>query len=149
MAKQGVSGGGNIRRNLKEAEKKWIHSVATGAYLAAGNIMTRSKRLVPVDLGALKGSGYVTLPEVSGSTIKVELGYGGPAKDYAVKQHEDLTLNHPDGGQARYLAQAAEEHEPALLRTVQTIAKQAFEAGGGRPAKGPLPTDPDKGGSET
>lgn len=131
--------------NLKKAGDQWKRAVAAGLYLEASNVMGRSKRLVPVDQGPLRASGYVTLPEESGSRVTVELGYGGPAKDYAIKQHEDLTLNHPDGGQARFLSAAVEERESKIASNIAKLAKVAFERGQG-PLRGPMPTTPDEGG---
>lgn len=57
---------------------------------------------VPVDTSALKNSGFVNLPEVSGSRTTVTFGFGGPAAPYAVYVHEDLTKRHTVG-QAKYL----------------------------------------------
>lgn len=50
-------------------------------------------------------------PEVSGTHVEVTMGYGGAASAYALYQHENLALNHPDptnphsdpSGQAKYL----------------------------------------------
>ena len=46
--------------------------VAAGVFGVGNEIMTDAKRRVPVDLGALKGSGYVTAPEVSDGTARVK-----------------------------------------------------------------------------
>lgn len=146
-AKRGLSGLNDVKKELRNASKRWQNGVATGLYMAGGNIMTRSKRLVPVDLGALKNSGYVTLPVMSSHQITIEMGYGGPASDYAIRQHEDLTLNHPEGGQARYLSQAADEHEPTLLKTIQSIVQQMSKTDAGRPKRTNHPVNPDAGGS--
>ena len=69
--------------------------------------MTKAKKITPVDEGVLRSSGHVQLPVQRGSSVEVELGFGGPAgsgegqlKDvgYAVYVHEDLTAYHPVGG---------------------------------------------------
>ncbi len=83
-------------------------------YAEGWRIMTRSKgEFVPVDFGALKSTGDVSLPEESaGGGVSVTLGYGGPAKTrtrdgkmfvgYAIVVHENLQAHHPVGG-AKYL----------------------------------------------
>jgi len=72
-------------------------------YQVGQELMTRSKALVPVDTGTLKGSGYLTEPAHEGGLTTVQVGYGGPSEAYAVRQHEDLSLSHPGGGQANFL----------------------------------------------
>jgi len=50
-------------------------------------------------------------PSVTGSSVEILLGYGGAASAYALYQHENLDLRHPDPtnphsdpkGQAKYL----------------------------------------------
>ena len=86
--------------------------------------MAMSKRLVPVDKGPLRASGTVLPPEVEGSKLKVVAGYGGAAKDYAVVQHEDLTLNHKVG-QSKFLEQPFNERAPQVP---QNLAKSVGRA---------------------
>lgn len=139
-----VLGAKEVAHNLTVAGDRWRHAVEAGLYMAANNIMARSKRLVPVDLGALKGSGYVTLPQRSPSKTLVEMGYGGTAKDYAVPQHERLDFKHPDGGQAKYLSTAVDEKESTLASDILKLAKANFAHNQGVMA-GTHPTDPDSG----
>lgn len=139
-----IVGAKEIAHNLAAAGERWKNAVAAGLYMAANNVMSKSKRLVPVDLGALKGSGYVTLPqELAGSTV-VEMGYGGPAKAYSVQQHERLDFKHPDGGQALFLSAAVDAATPTLASDILKLAKAAFAHGQG-PTVGSNPTDPDSG----
>lgn len=66
--------------------------------------MTVSKEVyVPVDTSNLRQSGQVLLPEIKGSAVMVEMGYGGFAADYSLYVHEDLEAHHPRGGSAKYL----------------------------------------------
>jgi hypothetical protein len=81
-------------------------AIAKALYREGEIIMGESKQPynVPIDKGPLRGSGHVQLPVMLPSgRIRVKLGYGGAAVKYAKKQHEDLTLNHPGGGRAKYL----------------------------------------------
>jgi len=84
-------------------------------------ILAASQNLVPVETETLKRSGFVDRPETHGDWIALEVGYGGDASgagDYAVIQHEDLTLRHPRGGQAKFLEQPALEMFPAIERRI-------------------------------
>lgn len=139
-----VRGAGNVIRNLQKAQERMVNAVATGLYLEGNNHMGISKRRVPVDLGALKGSGYVTLPEVTATDVTVELGYGGPAKKYAIVQHERLDYNHPDGGQAKYLESVVDERRNSILSNVAALAKRAFDRHQ-KPQRTNIPTTPDEG----
>ncbi|TDC42091.1 minor capsid protein [Micromonospora sp. KC213] len=68
-----------------------------GAELAAEHLLGESNLLVPHEEGDLERSGEVTSDE---STGEVVVSYDRP---YAVKQHEDLTLRHDEGREAKYL----------------------------------------------
>lgn len=109
-----VQGLASILSGLRTEPARVNTAMAGALYKEANKIMTRSKELVPVDTGALKNSGYVELPKVEGNTVTVEMGYGGPAAPYALRQHEDLALNHPNGGQALYLAQPFNEAKSGM-----------------------------------
>jgi hypothetical protein len=73
-------------------------------YREAEYIMSDAKQLCPVDTGNLRASGHVTQPEVTGESVSVVLGFGGPAVKYALPVHERLDVHHPNG-QAKYLEQ--------------------------------------------
>lgn len=89
-------------------------AVAAKLFQRAEAVMTISKSsFVPVDTGALRGSGHVSLPQIVGGRITVTLGYGGPAAPYAVHVHEDMSAHHPVGG-AKYL-------ERPMLAEVATL----------------------------
>lgn len=69
----------------------------------ADRILADSQPLVPVDTGELKASGKVT-QEGTRATVS----YDALAPDgypYGIRQHEDMTLHHPNGGQAKFLEQ--------------------------------------------
>jgi hypothetical protein len=77
--------------------------MAKKLYEDAEEVMRESKeRYVPVDTGALRASGHVERPRISGSRASVDLGFGGPAVEYAEYVHEDLNAQHAVG-QAKYL----------------------------------------------
>lgn len=98
-------------------------------YEEANRIFNQSQALVPVDTGALRSSGHVTLPNQGPDGVEVTIGYGGAAAPYAVYVHERLDLNHPNGGQAKFLEEpvnaAANGIAGRLADTLDTIAKGA------------------------
>jgi hypothetical protein len=135
-----------VKKVLVEADKlkeRYAKAVEAGVYGLGSEIMTDSKGRVPVDLGALKGSGYVTLPVVTRDAVRVELGYGGPAKAYAVVQHERTEYKH-ETGEAKFLENAVNAASGGAVRRIMDIARQAFQAGAGA-SRGGNPKTPDSG----
>lgn len=91
------------------------HGAKSAVYKETNEIATEAKKIVPVDEGILKNSGFATLPEKNGDVISSSVGFGGPAGTgnvgnetnsedvgYAVRVHEDLEAHHTVG-QAKYL----------------------------------------------
>lgn len=140
-----VAGAPAFVAKLRAAGEAGIRSAAAGLYAVGETTMTEAKRQVPVDLGALKGSGYVSLPEISGDSVTVELGFGGPAKDYAVIQHEELGYRHPDGGKAKFLEDPLNQIAPASGELMARVARASLTAGG-PPVVATGPTTPWEGG---
>ncbi|TDC81905.1 hypothetical protein E1193_13460 [Micromonospora sp. KC606] len=68
-----------------------------GTQLAGEYLLGESTQIVPHEEGDLERSGQVTSDE---STGIVAVSYDRP---YAVRQHEDLTLRHDEGREAKYL----------------------------------------------
>jgi hypothetical protein len=72
-----------------EFEALTIAEIAGGLVRIGEQIMTESKtNYVPVITGNLRNSGTVLPPEVTKNAVRVQLGYGGGAIDYAAKVHE-------------------------------------------------------------
>lgn len=61
-------------------------------------------------------------------SMTVRVSYEAP---YAAIQHEDMSLNHPNGGQAKFLEQPARElrHEMAAIVRRSVEAKNGLEEG--------------------
>lgn len=152
MARMGidivVTGNKKIAQNLKRMNGRAEKALGAGLYGVGNNIMTQSKRQTPVDTGTLKGSGYVTLPQKDRGTLVVELGYGGPAKEYAVYVHERLDLRHPEGGEAKFLEKSINEVRATFTADVAAIARRAFEQEGEAIKNPGMPENPWEGGPE-
>lgn len=70
----------------------------------ANEIFGLSQVLVPIDTGALRGSGGVSAPEFHGDNdVSVDIFYGGTAAPYALLVHEIMGYHHNAPTQAKYL----------------------------------------------
>jgi hypothetical protein len=115
----------DIERNLQELHRAMMAKGAQGLFEAGNMVMTDAKQRVPVDLGALKGSGYVTAPTPTPGGMNVEIGFGGPAAGYAIYVHEDLSPRHPVG-EAKYLENAVDARAQAAFAHVAKRVEEAI-----------------------
>lgn len=83
-------------------------------------VLQRSRDIVPIEEGTLERSGQVTQ-----DGDRVAVSYDTP---YAVRQHEDLSLQHDSGRSAKYLELAVAESRRDIERIAQTQLRRA--AGG-------------------
>lgn len=75
---------------IKGISPKVVTAVRRGVWRHATEVGNRALEYTPKDLGILRGSKVVTLPEVKGNEIVSEVGFGGAAAPYAVIVHEDM-----------------------------------------------------------
>lgn len=96
-----------------------VRAAAPKAGVEAGNqLLDRSNQHVPVDQGELRDSGAVTQTD-DGAIIS----YNTP---YAVKQHEDIALRHPHGGQAKFLEQVIHSEGDIFLQALADALDRAL-----------------------
>lgn len=126
----GVKGLDEILRANGAAVARLTDAAGVGLYAAGNRVMTTAKSgLVPVDHGTLRGSGYVTEPVKEGeASVIVELGFGGPAADYAVIQHEEQSFAH-EVGTFKYLEKATQQEADAVPRIVAEYGAAALASG--------------------
>ena len=108
-----LRGSAALRRELKRRGSAAQKALARALFLEGEQIMAKSKRLVPVDTGALRSSGHVQLPVIRGKKVTVVLGYGGAAALYAVFVHEKQARHNPPT-QWKYLEQPLNEAIPGM-----------------------------------
>jgi hypothetical protein len=85
-------------------------------------MFAESQRRVPVKHGTLRRSGIILPPVVKGSSVLIQMGYGGAASAYALLQHERQDFRHKDGQTWKYLETPVRERIPNLeLRLQQRI----------------------------
>lgn len=109
--------------------------------LEDGQEVIREARLItPVDTGELRASGAANLVNPNPDNVFVDLSFGGPSGsgnvdgetnmgdvDYAVFVHEDMTMRHPNGGQAKFLETAFLEVTPAIVEHAGTAFTDALQ----------------------
>jgi hypothetical protein len=110
--------------NVNWNPKNFLKNVKTRALdgieeCARGPMASQAKEDCPVDFGTLRGSIGV---ERDDANACVYLGCGGPAKDYALRQEVDRTLNHPVG-KAGFIRDSVETHSPKLRLYVEKHIK--------------------------
>lgn len=78
------------------------------------DVMVESEELIPVDTGTAQSSSFIDINETADGSVEGSFGYAGesdpinpktnkPASEYIVELHEDLSMNHPNGGTAKFL----------------------------------------------
>jgi hypothetical protein len=102
---------------LKSTETKALDGVEE---VARGPMATTAKERCPVDHSTLRGSIGVERDDAGKC---VYIGAGGPAAAYAFRQHQDMSLNHPGAGQAKFITSSIEAHEGKLKATIEKHIK--------------------------
>ncbi len=147
MAKiTGVSGIDKIIRNLKKVDAQIARGVARGLKRGGLLLLRESKKIVPVDIGHLKGSGETRNIGGSGFKTDIIVVYGSDVS-YAVYVHEDLEAAHGEAfnrkyrkqiadsnnkrfrsrgpnQQAKFLEQPARDLKPTILKIIHQEAKR-------------------------
>ena len=102
---------------LEKIAREIPDKTAAGLYEVGEEIMKNAKaNYVPVDLGALRASGYVERRQ-EGGTFIVEMGFVGSSAPYALIQHENMSFNHTTGG-PKYLERPVMERAGSIGRDV-------------------------------
>ena len=132
----------NLNRRLKQV-KNYTEKGVTDVVL---DCLGKSVPRAPVDTGDLRGSGFarvnnttvasgpgrgstaLSVKEAAGAAAgdKVE-GVTGFSAPYAVVQHEDLSFNHPKGGEAKYLERTVVENTEKWINHLRKSAKKGLE----------------------
>lgn len=93
-------------------------ALARGLVRAGEHILNVSNSQVPLEEGDLARSGVVSSADQSELTVAVS--YDTP---YAVRQHEDLSLRHDSGRNAKYLSNACSSEAKVAGRLVAQSVK--------------------------
>ena len=113
-----LDGGDELLNMLKTLPPEGARVVGQAIFEEATNIFNKSQVLVPVDTGALRGSGGVSAPIYSADGVAVDVFYGGPAASYALIVHEIQGNYHNPPTQAKYLEKPFMEALPNIQRNM-------------------------------
>lgn len=84
-----------------------------GLQLALEHILAESNKLVPLEEGTLERSGTVSMDT---GNLTGAVSYNTP---YALRQHEEMGWQHPNGRQAKYLETAVNTSRAECARIIQ------------------------------
>lgn len=138
-----VVGFKELIHKLKRIELETPVATAFGMYEGMQDIMEDAKLRAPKDTTAMARSGYVTPPDIRvGSDVNVQSGFGGLSEEYVVRVHEDLNMNHPRGGEAKFFSNAIDAGRGRLLDTIQRHVSRYLKTGRNMPVPKRVPASP-------
>lgn len=121
-----VTGEARTLRALRDFGLKGPRAVAAALQEAGLEILNASLQETPVDTGALRKSGYVSVPSTLATRLRVEIGY---TAKHATKVHEtDRQYRYP-GTKWRYLADPFERLRHIVFAKVQDRARELVMSG--------------------
>jgi len=90
---------------LRQVKERKTQGARKGLQLALRNVLNESNRQVPHEEGDLERDGGISM---EGDKLRGAVSYGRneQTREYAVVQHEDMTLNHDAGRNAKFLENA-------------------------------------------
>jgi hypothetical protein len=115
-----LDGADKLKKMLTDSGKESGKEAGQAIWEEANNIFAKSQILVPVDTGALRGSGGVSAPQYDEKNLFVDIFYGDPAASYALIVHEIQGNYHNPPTQAKYLEQPFMEALPNIQRNMAT-----------------------------
>jgi len=100
-----VAGLDVLTRTLSRLSAQARDGVGRALMTEADRILEESRFLTPVDTGLMVSTGLTEGPVEQGATQEMVIRYGAHGlAPYTIRQHEDTTLNHPNGGQSHFLS---------------------------------------------
>ena len=124
-----ITGLDNLKKTIESRRRTFKQAYLDGTYAAGQDIMLDARARAPVKDDWLRPSGYVAK-----TANGVEMGFGGAAEAYVVRQHEDLSLNHPNGGEAKFFERAIDANRDQTKEIIATYVRAAM---GGAPLSSP------------
>lgn len=115
---RGLDGLSGIVGKLRAVQEHAKAAKLEGLQVAGLHVLAVSNAKAPIETGELIRSGQVSQDESSGLTA---ISYD---TDYAVVQHEDMSMNHDDGRQAKFLESSLVSESDAVLQIIATSVKR-------------------------
>ena len=113
----------NFRSNIRNVERQIRAKTIEAMDKIVNDLTRRSKQLAPLDTGDLRGAGTGDVDTI-GDNIVGTVTFDKP---YAMRQHEDMSFNHPKGGQAKYLEQPLNENRDRYKEFIKDKIKEVTE----------------------
>jgi hypothetical protein len=127
-----ITGMKQLEHLIANGGNKALQGLAKGLYSEANIAFNESQILVPVDTSALKGSGHVTLPQITHEAVEVTIAYGGPATSYAIYVHERIyapsgkKVYHRPPTRAKFLETPAKRRTKGMANRLGVHIRQAL-----------------------
>ena len=118
MARVVIKGQKEIVATLSVFSRKFAEKIPKALTAEMKIELAEVKKRTPVDTGDLVRSEIVTEPVKRGRTTSVGIQAGSEKVFYAWIVHEDLDMNHPRGGQAKYIESVLMESRPFMRQRV-------------------------------
>lgn len=131
----------DVNRAFDEKIKKVKRYTAKAMTDVTLDLLGKAVERAPVDTGDLRGSGYANINNTTvakgtkdgvtliGSALATDsdevVGEVGFTAEYALVQHEDLSFNHPQGGQAKYLEQPFDRNTDKYIKYLEDSVDNA------------------------
>ncbi|GHB98605.1 MULTISPECIES: hypothetical protein [Streptomyces rochei group] len=109
-----------VRWNAQPANRAARAGALRGLGLGGEHLLEVSNRRIPIEEGTLERSGTVTVDEANLDTI---VSYDTP---YSVRQHEDLTLRHDEGREAKFLEKSLDEEGAVILDLIAAEVRRSL-----------------------
>lgn len=126
MTPSRIEGADKLRAKLKAAGPLAGKAMAAAGVEEMDQVIGEAKRRAPVDTGTLRASGTVLPPKITMHGAEIVAGFGGAAEDYAIIQHEDLTLNH-ETGEPKFLERPFLERSHTMPRRLADGVARALK----------------------
>ncbi|MCK9310675.1 MAG: HK97 gp10 family phage protein [Bacteroidales bacterium] len=110
-----------VRSKLQKLPDSLAKAGQEGLHEVGQKIFDQARDSVPVDTGALKGSGKMD-ESISGNKVKIIIGF---YTEYAVYVHEILSYHHPHG-KAKYLEDPFNSNISNIETTIASKMKGAL-----------------------
>lgn len=140
-----VEGMDELNKLLKKMPNEANNAVMKSLEIAVLDLQGKSQRLAPVNMGDLQGSAFTVVGwkgDISQNTsadknpkskrastphpkkMEAIVGFTEP---YALRQHEEMGYNHPQGGQAKYLEQPLNENIGKYTKDIGDEIRKAVD----------------------
>ena len=120
-----LTGVNDVMNNIASILERMPGLTRNGVIDCINDIGARAVEKAPVDAGTLRSSMGLWLKQ-EGDTIIGEISFN---EKYAAYQHEHVELNHPKGGECKYLERAALEKYDMIAEEVAASLSALFGGG--------------------